>query len=33
MDDWGAQVGWIVVAAAVIGTIWYGTRNPPPPEG
>ena len=29
---WTSQAIWIVVVAAVIGCIWYGKRNPPPPE-
>jgi hypothetical protein len=27
-----AQIVWIVIVVAVIGAIWYGKRNPPPPE-
>jgi hypothetical protein len=29
---WGAQAFWIVLAVGVLGAIWYGKRNPPPPE-
>jgi hypothetical protein len=29
---WGAQVFWVVVVVGIIGAIWYGKRNPPPPE-
>jgi hypothetical protein len=29
---WGAQVFWVVVVVGVIGAIWYGKRNLPPPE-
>ena len=29
---WGAQVFWVVVVVGVLGAIWYGKRNPPPPE-
>jgi hypothetical protein len=28
---WGWQLFWIVLVAGVIGAIWYGKRNPPPP--
>jgi hypothetical protein len=28
---WGAQAIWILVAVGLIGAIWYGKRNPPPP--
>jgi hypothetical protein len=29
---WGAQAFWIIAVFVVIGVIWYGKRNPPPPE-
>jgi hypothetical protein len=28
---WGAQVFWVVLVAGVIGAIWFGKRNLPPP--
>jgi hypothetical protein len=28
---WGAQAFWIVAVIGVLGAIWYGKRNPPPP--
>ena len=29
---WGAKIFWIVILGAVLVAIWYGKRNPPPPE-
>jgi hypothetical protein len=29
---WGAQVFWVVIVVGVVGAIWYGKRNRPPPE-
>lgn len=29
---WGAQLFWVVLVIGVIAAIWYGKRNPPPPE-
>jgi|GEM_PF-6786031 len=29
---WGVKVFWVVVVVGIICAIWYGKRNPPPPE-
>lgn len=29
---WGAQVFWVVVVVGILGAVWLGKRNPPPPR-
>jgi hypothetical protein len=29
---WGVKAFWVIAVIVILGAIWYGKRNRPPPE-